>query len=302
MQVQHLQCPQCGGQLDPATVSGGLVQCAYCGARSLLSQGRLRNLGSYALPGGRTVEQLREEMILKLRVAGFTSIPELTESESSIRYLMRRGRARVKPLPSSQGGNRELAKQHEEVREGLFGLPLSGEEDLNLIYLEDTSSLVEVEGQIPADIDDELLRFDDRIQEQLAKDLEKRIYEQTRPLSYAWGGFDTRTAWHDDVFLLDIPVTELSYRAPQLKNSMFKAWSGRNPKGEYEAAYNRHDGTVLRWNGPHQGVNWVVLFVLFLLVTVVLPIVATFALSFLGIIIGIAAPLFIRLVAMSAGA
>ena len=280
----------------------GLVQCAYCGARSLLSQGRLRNLGSYALPEGRSVEQLREEMILKLRVAGFTSIPDLTESETSIRYLMRRGRARVKPQPSSQGGNREQAKQYEEVREGLFGLPLSGEHDLNLIYLEDTSSLVEVEGQIPTDIDDELLRFDDRIQEQLAQDLETRIYEQTRPLRYAFGGFDTRTAWHDDVFLLDIPVTELSFRAPGLKNSMLKAWSGRNPKGEYDAAYNRHDGTVLRWTAPHQGVNWVVLLVLFLLVTFVLPMVATFFLSFLGIVIGIAAPLIVGLLSMLAGA
>jgi len=302
MQVQQLQCPQCGGQLDPGTVSGGLVQCAYCGARSLLSQGRLRNLGSYALPEGRTVEQLREEMTLKLRAAGFTAIPDLTESEASIRYLMRRGRARVKPLPSSQGGNRELAKQYEEVREGLFGLPLSGEEDLNLIYLEDTSDLVAIEGRVPADIDDELLRFDDRIQEQLAKDLETRIYEKTRPLSYAWGGFDTRTAWHDDVFLLDIPVTELSFIAPGLKNSMFKAWSGRNPKGEYEAAYNRHDGTALRWKVPHQGVNWVVILLLFLLVTFVLPLVGTFALTFLGIIVGVALPMLIAVVSLIAGA
>ena len=37
MQVNQLQCPQCGGQLDPTTLRGRVVVCAYCGARSFLS-------------------------------------------------------------------------------------------------------------------------------------------------------------------------------------------------------------------------------------------------------------------------
>jgi len=197
---------------------------------------------------------MRSTLSEKLTKAGFASIPELTVTHQPIRYLMRRGRARVKPLVS-QAQNRSLAEKYAEAREGLFGLPLKGETDLKLVYLEDASSLVKTRAPVPDCLEDELLRFDDLIRMAVESDLETRINAQTAPLHYKWAGFDTHTAWHPDVYLLDIPVVTFDFEYHDTKDTLKKTWSNTRADGRYTVAFNGHDGAVLRSEVPSRGTN-----------------------------------------------
>ncbi|MBT3220859.1 MAG: hypothetical protein HN348_17380 [Proteobacteria bacterium] len=284
MELQQLQCLQCGGQLDPTSRAGSVIKCQYCGAGALLREGRLYNLASYSLPEEFAEDTLIGELVEKLKNSGFEAIPSIEKSKKSVLYLCRRGRARVKPMARS-GSSQQIAKQYEEVREGLFGLPVGGKTDM--IFLEDTSALQKVSGDIPDDLADELLRFDDLIQDALERDVDERIFEQTKPVKYAWASYDVRTSWHDDVYLVSLSVIELSFVETNTGSTLFTAWRNANPEGRYSASYNCHDGLLLTSNLPYKGKNTLTCLLLFFVMIFLLPAVGFALFSLLGTLLGV---------------
>lgn len=245
--IQQLQCPQCGGQLDPSTLSSAVIQCTYCSAHSILTQGELRTVGRHALEPGQDAAQLRAGFEQRLRDAGFEDLPALEVREETLRYLMRRGRARV--CPRDRNNNTGFAEQYEEVREGLFGIPLDEGGDTGLVYLKDDAGFVPAELEIPGDLRDEIVRFDDRVSVALEADRARRILE-TSGLQIQWAGFDVRASWRDEAYLVDIPVVVYSFTHLDSDDATRRVVTGGNRSGQYDAVLCRHDGEALRWNIP----------------------------------------------------
>lgn len=230
------------------------MACGHCEARFLVTDGKLRDVFAYTLPSQIESEALLGELTSRLLDSGFQGLPEVTTSTTSLRYLMRRGRVRTRP-EVSDSGHKGVAEGFAEVREGLFGLPLDGESELKLLYMVDASDLTKTRAAVPECLEDELLRFDDLIRMAVERDLDERIKIKTAPIQYSWRGFDTHTAWHDDVYILDIPVTEFAFSYPDTKGTVRHVWSGTRPDGQYTASFTHYDGTVLRWEVPRRQAN-----------------------------------------------
>ena len=281
--MQTLQCPQCGGQLDPSEARGGVSHCPYCGVSSLMAEGELRTLTSYALAGQHEAEAFRAALIDRLQANGIEEIPEIRLTETTVPFLVRRGHVRITPKPT-QSGNEFLAEQHEEVHEGYFGVPLTDEFPLGLYQAADTSAFVEGPEQFPDDLEGALLRFDDRARSELVAAWQKR----TTAAHVRFRNWDDRATWADELCTLTLPVAVFSFHYPT-KDSWRWAWKDANPEGRYEAAYNLHDGAELRWNVPRKQRNLLVLIIaIFVGIFVVLPLLA----AAIGALVALAGAIF----------
>lgn len=263
--------------------------CGFCGTKSLLAGGQLRRLKSLRVPERHGAAQHREALAEKLRASSFTEIPESEEQKNTVRYLVRRGRARASPRSSSA-----MKIEVPEVREGFFGLPLGDEHALPLLYLPDLSGLVPAREAPPQDLEDHLLRFDDRMHLALRAERDAGL---ARAVGVEPGrvstkeGYDTHMAWHDDIYLLDLTMTTLSFRYTDTPTRLFTRWVGTNERGEYSAVFSDHDASVLRWDVPRKGKN-IITFIIMFLAIVTLP--GMFA-GCLGVAAGLAATLGVSL-------
>lgn len=270
----QLKCPGCGGDLTVED-DGPLVICRFCDARSLLTGGALAKLGCFTLDAAISEEEARDRVTaLLVGESRFAEPPTLTRTASNLRYLARRGRARVTP----EGKDGHRWDQYESIRTGLFGVPLDDTVGAALLYVADTDALGETGAPVP-DLTEELLAFEDRVERALADEAPGRIQQQGG-IRYSFARFDTDVSFHDDVYVVDVPASTWSFHAPDLKAGWTTVWWDTRSDGRYHVVVNEHDGTLLRTVVPRQRLNFLLFLFVFIAALIVLPIV----LSILGVI------------------
>jgi hypothetical protein len=95
-------------------------------------------------------------------------------------------------------------------------------------------------------------------------------------------------AWSDEVAVVDVPVWRFAFAAPDLRDTVMRAWSDRRPDGRYEVVVDRSAGELLSFRAPVRGPNLTTGLVLFLLVVTV-PGLVGMAFGLLGAVVGVVA-------------
>lgn len=274
-----LQCPQCGGQLDPASTHGGVNRCPYCGSANLMAEGQLRGLTSHALPARHDVEAFRHKLAGQLAENGVDPVPEIEVEQSTVPFLVRRGHVRISPR-ATRSGNDALAKENEEVHEGYFGVPLRDELPLGVFQAADTSAFTEGPDQFPDDLEGALLRFDDRVREGMVERWQQRM--SAKHLLFT--NWDDRATWADEVCTLALPVAVLRYRC-ETRSSWRWDWEDASEDGTYACAVDLHDGSELRWQVPRRHRNLLTLLIaIFVFVFVGVPVLIGLFAILLGLL------------------
>lgn len=284
MAMVALQCPQCGASLDAGALQRGLVRCGSCEAWSLLASSRdhMRHVQTLQVASLADEADLRERVTRHLAKAGIQPVPGLVRDTERVRYIGRRGRVRTTPYGTESARRYD---EHEEVRDGVFAIPLDESTDAGLLYLEDVERLEPATMEVPADLDDQVLIFEDRIERVVRDDREARLARASGVRTrYRW---ESTCRWHEEVVLIDVPLAVYRFELTDTRDTWGKAWRDTRADGQYEVALSVKDGRILRSRIPRRGTNFKTIVVAFILVVFVLPTVATVVATLVAMVVSL---------------